>query len=336
MLLAGLGIVVGLLLGWAVLVGACVGLLVLALFDRVVGRGVSSASWRDLDCPVRVNRGSDAHLSIDVHVSGDARWVSAVDDMGRRTWLTGSTCTLTWPIDTARRGSWPVGPTSLVLDSPLGMRRSVLALRAPTTVLVVPRVSPAPVLGPAAQVDEGVVGESPGGSQFHSIREYVVGDPRKLVHWRSSARTGTLMVRRMVDTTMPWLVVALDVDRSSYGQPGAMFGDYSPDEFEAAVDLCASWMWSNVTPFQRVLLTTTGAAASAIEVTVRSRSSALDWLALVESHDASAALPARVAQLARARSAARIVLVTGSRSPSAALLASTWGRTVSVTVARTS
>jgi uncharacterized protein (DUF58 family) len=64
------------------------------------------------------------------------------------------------------------------------------------------------------------------------LREYVPGDDRRMIHWRSSARTGSLMVRQHVDTSLPDLTVVLDTRSDRWaGDPGA---------FEVAVEIAAS------------------------------------------------------------------------------------------------
>ena len=339
MAVAALGM--GAWLGWGELLGVGAALGFLAGLGALVVRPPSSARWQDDSVPVRVTRGDEAWVRISVAITGSSRWVSATGDSGSaaggRAWVTGSDGSLTWPVPTIARGSYAIGPTLLEFADPFGFRRRVLAERKQTHVLVVPRVSPAPVLVPTAGSTEGTMGEATGTDTFHSLREYVVGDPMKAVHWRSSARTGTLMVRRTVDTTLPWLMVVLDVDRSSYPSATSMFGDYSPDLFESAVDLAASWAWANCTTAQRVLLTTTAANSPAIEVTIRSRESALDWLAHVTS--ASTCLPQRVTALARRHSAGRIVIITGpagrsSDRSSAGSVITTCSRFAAVTVAR--
>jgi uncharacterized protein (DUF58 family) len=332
---------VGIWLGWGELlaVGAALGFI--GGVGALAVRAPSSARWQDVSVPVRVTRGDEAWVRIGVSIVGSSRWVSATGDSGSaaavRAWVSGSDGSLAWPVPTGARGSYPIGPTRLEFADPFGLRRRVLARREQTHVLVVPRVSPAPVLMPSAGSAEGGLGEVAGTDAFHSLREYVVGDPMKAVHWRSSARTGTLMVRRTVDTTLPWLMVVLDVDRSSYPSASSMFGDYSPELFESAVDLAASWAWANCTTAQRVLLTTTAASSPAIEVSIRSRESALDWLAHVTS--VSASLPQRVTALARRHSVGRIVLITGpaGRLPhrgSAASVIAACSRFAAVTVAR--
>ena len=69
-----------------------------------------------------------------------------------------------------------------------------------------------------------------GNITFHRLRDYVVGDDLRLVHWRSSARTGTLVVKHNVDTSQPYSVVVLDQ------RPGR----YTEEAFESAVDVAAS------------------------------------------------------------------------------------------------
>jgi uncharacterized protein (DUF58 family) len=78
---------------------------------------------------------------------------------------------------------------------------------------------------------EGPTTDSAAGSQvFQSLREYVPGDDRRLIHWKSTAKTGTLMVREHVDTTLPDVVVVLDNSASRYDE----------QSFEEAVEVAAS------------------------------------------------------------------------------------------------
>ncbi len=71
---------------------------------------------------------------------------------------------------------------------------------------------------------------SEGSASFHQLREYVRGDDMRRIHWRSTARTGDLMVKQMVDTTRPELVVILDNRAATIGE----------DDFEHAVEIAAS------------------------------------------------------------------------------------------------
>ena len=70
-----------------------------------------------------------------------------------------------------------------------------------------------------------------GGIAFHALREYELGDDYRHIHWRSTAKTGTLMVRHYVDNRRPHLTAVLDDRRSSYR---------SDEEFELAVSAAAS------------------------------------------------------------------------------------------------
>ena len=66
---------------------------------------------------------------------------------------------------------------------------------------------------------------------FHALREYVPGDDRRYVHWRSSARTGKLMVRQFTETRRSHLVVAMSVQDRDYAGEA---------EFELAVSAVGS------------------------------------------------------------------------------------------------
>ena len=327
-------------LGWVVVIAVVVG--IASVFGvRFLLRAPRTGTWRDVSSPVRVSRGDRAELTIAVSLSpGSTRWVSAVDGgASNRVFVesvaAGSTGELTWEIDTRRRGRFEIGPTVLEVADPFGVSRRTLAQRAQTSVLVVPRIHS---LAQAALVvnthaESGT--ERAGSDTFESVREYVVGDPQKLVHWKASARAGKLMVRRMVDTTMPWMLVVLDVNIKAYDRSGSVFDDFNPEAFEESVETAASWAWHGCGSQQRVLLATTASsgtgAEAAVEVTIRNRESALDWLALVEPLSPGACGAARVNALIGRHALSRAVVITGAQHVGASPWISQLQRRVSVT-----
>jgi uncharacterized protein (DUF58 family) len=66
---------------------------------------------------------------------------------------------------------------------------------------------------------------------FHALRDYVVGDDLRHIHWKTSARLGKLMVRQFEETRRSHLVVVLSLDPADYA---------TPDGFELAVSVAAS------------------------------------------------------------------------------------------------
>lgn len=325
------GAAVGVALGWAEVVAVVVALLAVAA-SALLMRLPATATWADVSAPHRVTRGDAAAVVIRVVVpSGPTTWVSAVDGRGTgRTWLpTAATdADLTWPIDTSRRGQYDVGPARLEAGDPFGLRHRVLADREPTPVLVVPRVHAVAPEGSRGSTDDGASDERLGSDQFHSLREYVVGDPMKLVHWPTTARVGKLMVRRTVETTVPWLLLVLDVNERAYDAAGAIFEDFDDEAFEQSVDTSASWAWWACGPRQRVLLTTTAMTTTTVEVTTANRESALDMLAVVTPAPSDECGAARVTALARRHGVGRIVLVTGRRTETSAAWLTQWSRLV--------
>lgn len=99
-------------------------------------------------------------------------------------------------------------------------------------VVVEPRVHDA--LGLPAGSRRGHVGADErvahGGTDLVGLREYIPGDDLRRLHWATSARYGTLMVREDADPSAPHLTVLLDDDPAAYVDDG----------FEEAVDVAAS------------------------------------------------------------------------------------------------
>ena len=66
---------------------------------------------------------------------------------------------------------------------------------------------------------------------FHALREYVRGDERRNIHWKTTARTGRYMVRQFEETRRSHLVIALSLASADYEN------EY---EFEMAVSVAGS------------------------------------------------------------------------------------------------
>ncbi|MDP4715907.1 MAG: DUF58 domain-containing protein, partial [Candidatus Nanopelagicales bacterium] len=175
------------------------------------------------------------------------------------------------PIPTQRRGPVSLGPWSLERVDPWGLLRRRVGEAEGVAVLVIPRVRPVSLATlPSALADFGGSAEM-GTTTFATLREYVVGDELRHVHWRSSAKTGTLMMRQYIDVTRPRITLVLVVEERAYT---------SEDEFEGAVDFLASLAAvASSSGLDVDVCTTTGERASH----GGGRSSAvLDLLALVE------------------------------------------------------
>jgi uncharacterized protein (DUF58 family) len=66
---------------------------------------------------------------------------------------------------------------------------------------------------------------------FHAIREYVPGDGQRHIHWKSTAKTGRLMVRQFEESRRARMAVLLGTNPLEFA---------TPDEFELAVSVAGS------------------------------------------------------------------------------------------------
>jgi uncharacterized protein (DUF58 family) len=166
----------------------------------------------------------------------------------------GRSVAVPYVLPTHRRGAFQVGPLTLTRHDPFGFWLARRPVGGMTTLFVEPRLhalDPRPA-GRTRHLEGPVSESAPRGTQtFQSLREYVPGDDIRRVHWRSTARTGTLMVREHVDTSLPSTVVVFDTRATCYRD----------DLFEEAVDVAASVVHASLERgFPTRLVTTAGAA----------------------------------------------------------------------------
>jgi uncharacterized protein (DUF58 family) len=215
------------------------------------GCAFAHAAWRPglsvkrVADPDRVARGEPATMTLTVRNTGRLASASLIaeDRCGARPvpvpllrLRPGHDTTVTYPVPTHRRGVIPVGPLRVTRRDALGLVSLARAHGDTANVWVHPRIHHlnAVPAGVARSLD-GRLDRVPHGTiTFDSLREYVVGDELRRVHWRTSAKVGELMVREDLDTSLPQLVVLLDDRASAHPRE-------SVDEtFESACEAAAS------------------------------------------------------------------------------------------------
>ncbi len=137
-------------------------------------------------------------------------------------------------IPTTRRAVVEVGPALTVRGDPLGLLRREVAWTGVTELFVHPRIVGLDPLGSGLLRDlEGQSSNDISMSDlaFHTLRDYAAGDDRRYIHWRTSARTGQLMVRQFVDTRRIHATIVVDGDPASYA---------TEEEFELALSAAGS------------------------------------------------------------------------------------------------
>jgi uncharacterized protein (DUF58 family) len=130
--------------------------------------------------------------------------------------------TIAYRLPTPRRGRYSCGPLKVRLTDPFGLIELTRSFSAVSSFVVTPAVDPLPEARTPNSLD---VGDNAGshsigshGADDASTREYRHGDDLRKIHWRSTARTGTLMVRH---EERPWqgqVTVVLDLRESAHAQ----------------------------------------------------------------------------------------------------------------------
>lgn len=140
----------------------------------------------------------------------------------------------TLTVEAPRRTVIPLGPISVVRRDPFGLYRRSVALPGTAKVVVHPTTATLPPLSAGFVRDlEGEASRDLTDSDlsFHALREYVPGDDRRHIHWKSSAKTGRFMIRQYEQTRRSRMLILLDTRLEAYADDA---------EFELAVSTAAS------------------------------------------------------------------------------------------------
>lgn len=212
-------------------------------------------------------------------------------------------------IATSRRGVFDVGPFEIERIDPfwltIGRRRDTER----ASVTVHPKVYD--LIGPHGAVrvveNESVIRRATADplSGFVSMREYVPGDDPRLIHWPTTARTGTLMVREHVEVRRPEFTVVLDTS-PAVG---------TPDDFEEAVDVTATLAVHAIRIGLDVVVRTTDRPHSGRPTPLVTDAAVLDLLTPVPQSEGTDLLPI-AALFTSGFDHTSVVFVTGPGGPS--------------------
>ncbi|THG32407.1 DUF58 domain-containing protein [Naasia lichenicola] len=146
----------------------------------------------------------------------------------------GATIDDVFVVPTTRRGLITIGPVRSVRADPIGLVRrehiwpgSIELFVHPQTVSI-PSTSTGFVRDLEGQATRDLTSSD---VAFNALRDYQLGDDRRWIHWKSTAKTGVYMVKQFEETRRSHLMVALSLAGD----------DYADDEqFELAVSVAGS------------------------------------------------------------------------------------------------
>jgi uncharacterized protein (DUF58 family) len=132
--------------------------------------------------------------------------------------------TVTYQVKSDVRGLYQVGPLMLTIADPFGLVETTRTFAKNQQLLVTPRVQRLPTVRLGA--DRAGSGENrpraiaAAGEEDATVRDYRDGDDLRRVHWRSTARRGSLMVRREEQPWQSRCALFLDARTTSHAGHG--------------------------------------------------------------------------------------------------------------------
>lgn len=254
------------------------------------------------------------HSDMPLHAPG---FVAYLPPRERRRWNSKTPCTM--------RGKFTLGPTTLVSGDPFGIFQFSRTFSDTSEVLVYPRTTPLPEFSlPSAELPGGQDVKS---RAYHvtpnvaSIREYQPGDSFNRIHWRSTARTGRMMVKEFELDPTAEVYVVLDmqerVHQALAGQrrrQGAGEPRISESTEEYAVQAAASIMRHLIEKNRTVGLVAWGQHREVIPAERESRQifKMLEALAVLRAHGVQPLAEVLAAESARFGRNCTLVIVTPS------------------------
>lgn len=209
---------------------------------------------------------------------------------------------------TRRRGIFSVGPATFERMDPLGLAVGRRPFASPGQVIVHPRVVPisAPHGNHHSVESDSAIRRSASDplSGFVSLRPYIDGDDPRMIHWPTTARMGTMMVREHVELRRPSITVLIETAVEAATE----------NDFEEMVDVAASVVVHALQHGVDVRVQTTNPSHPGSTSAMRDVTQVLDALTPVTQSADGATLDGRAA-MAGLTDVTRIVLITWPGGP---------------------
>jgi uncharacterized protein (DUF58 family) len=308
------------------IIAAFAAALVVALAIVIAQRPLRASVERRLTA-VRVQRGDPLLITHRIrndtrHRSGRATVIDRCDESEIEVAIepvaAGDVTDITSPINTRRRGVFELGPLDIRKVDPfslaIGSWRDQNSAARPQRVTIHPKVYD--LSGPQGESrvveNESIVRRAATDpmSGFVSMREYVPGDDPRLIHWPTTARTGSLMIREHVEVRRPEFTVVVDTG-------SAISTD---DDFEEIVDVAASLSIHALRTGLDVVVRSTDRLHPGVRSTLHTEGQVLDLLTKVSR--AAERPPLAIAALfGHGLDHTSVLLVTGPNGPTSRMSA---------------
>ena len=210
-------------------------------------------------------------------------------------------------VPTAHRAVIVAGPAVSVRGDQLGLLRRRVRWADPVELFVHPRTTLlAPSQSGLVRDLEGTVTSTLTDNDlaFHALRPYEPGDDQRYVHWRTTARTGQLMVRQFQETRRSELVLVQLCAAAGYRSSAVDHDDAGNLEFELGVSVMASLATQVIREKTRIRVVT-----EALELRTATVTTLLDDSCRLEPAVSLRATPREFVREALARTAPPSVLV---------------------------
>jgi uncharacterized protein (DUF58 family) len=144
------------------------------------------------------------------------------------------------PMTFPRRGVYSQEAFRIVTRFPFGFLQKARRVDLKSEALVYPSVEPTPDFFEVLPGMQGAMEslKKGRGQDLYALRNYLPRDSSRHVHWKASARLGSLMVREFTQEEDCRVILVLDPHMSS-----GLSAKAAAERFERAVSICAALAW---------------------------------------------------------------------------------------------